>query len=325
MVLTRYAAKGWRMNEELRARALAHGGVLSSHVIAQLAIGGREVEACVRDGSLQRVRNGAFVLGEALAEANPTEGYRLRVAAVLLGRAAPSKQKRPEGVVRASHHAGVAVHGLPLFGCDLGVIDLDAKVVHGSRRGMVRVHAEHKGDVIAQVQGVLASSVATCLVQTAAASGVTAGVVAMDTALHEDLVTREAVKERAAAMDLRYGARAVDLMLEFADPACESPGESRTRLILRSLGLVFVAQAEIRVAGFHARVDFLIGRVIVEFDGAVKYAGASGREELMREKRREDELRRLGYEIVRLTWADLADPARVGRLIREAQVRAQRR
>jgi len=313
------------MNEELRARALAHGGVLSGHVIGQVGIAEGEVDAYLRVGSLHRVRNGAFILGEALAEANPTEAYRLKVAAVLLGRAAPSKRKRPQGVVRASHHAGVAVHGLPLFGCDLNVIDVDANVAHSSRRGMVRVHRQQAGDLTAMVQGVYASSLATCLVQTAAASGVTAGVVAMDAALHDHLVTREAVRERAAAMGLRYGAKAVDLMVELADPACESPGESRTRLILRSLGMVFVPQAEVRVAGFHARVDFLIGKVIVEFDGAVKYAGASGREELMREKRREDELRRLGYEIVRLTWADLADPARVGRLIREAQVRAQRR
>lgn len=318
------AEAGW-MNEELRARALAHGGVLSSHVIGQLGMGSREVEACVRDTSLHRVRHGAFVLGEALAEANPSESYRLKVAAVLLARAAPSKQKRPQGVVRASHHAGVAVHGLPLFDCDLGVVDLDAKVAHGSRRGIVRVHRQREGDVVAMVRGVRASSVATCLVQTAAKSGVTAGVVAMDAALHEGLVSREAVRERAAAMNLRYGARAVDLMLEFADPACESPGESRTRLILRSLGIVFVAQAEIKDDGFYARVDFLVGKVVVEFDGAVKYASASGRAELMREKRREDELRRLGYEIVRLTWADLADPVRVGRLIREAQARARRR
>ena len=312
------------MKEELRARALAHGGVLSSHVIGQLGISDREIEGYLRDTSLHRVRQGAFVLGEALAQANPTEAYRLKVAAVLLARAAPSRQKRPQGVVRASHHAGVAVHGLPLFDCDLAVVDLDAQVAHASRRGIVRVHRQREGDVIAMVKGVRASSVATCLVQTAATSGVTAGVVALDAALHQELVSREAVRERADAMDLRYGARAVDLMLEFADPACESPGESRTRLILRSLGIVFVAQAEIRDEGFFARVDFLVGKVVVEFDGAMKYAGATVRGELMREKRREDELRRLGYEIVRLTWADLADPARVGRLIREAQARARR-
>lgn len=313
------------MNEELRSRGLARGGVLSSRVIAQLGLGARDVDACLRDGSLHRVRKGAFILGEALAQATPTEAYRLGVAAVLLARAAPSGLKPRQDMARASHHAGAAVHGLPLFDCNLDVIDLDANVAHASRRGIVRVHRQHDGDVVAMVQGVKASSLATCLVQTAATSGVTAGVVAMDAALHQGLVSRAAVRERAAEMDLRYGAGKVDLMVELADPACESPGESRARLILRSLGLVFVAQAEIRAPGFLARVDFLIGRVVVEFDGAIKYADASGRAELVREKRREDELRRLGYEIVRLTWADLADPARVGRLIREAQVRAMRR
>jgi len=65
------------------------------------------------------------------------------------------------------------------------------------------------------------------------------------------------------------------------------------------------------------RVDFLFraAAVIVEFDGAVKYAGAEGREALVREKRREDALRVMGYRVVRLVWADLADPARVARLL----------
>ena len=53
----------------------------------------------------------------------------------------------------------------------------------------------------------------------------------------------------------------------------------------------------------------------VEFDGAVKYSGADGRQALVDEKHREDELRRLGYRVVRLTWRDLADPERVARLL----------
>ncbi|CAN7501514.1 hypothetical protein [Knoellia sp. LjRoot47] len=307
------------MDEELRDRALAHGGVIASHVMDALGVGGRTVDRCVREGSLERVRPGCFVLTEALSGVSASEAYRLRVAAVLLGRAAPGRE--PRGPARASHHAGLAVHGLPLFGCDLGVIDLACDVVHGSRQGLVRVHPTPEGDVLARVRGVLTSSVASCVVQTAAASGVTAGVVALDAALHERLVTLDAMRRRFDAMRPRYGARAVARTIELADPLCESPGETRTRLILRSLGMVYVAQAEIRAGGFLARVDFLVGRVVVEFDGAMKYAGAQGRDALVREKRREDELRRLGYEIVRLTWADLADPARVGRLIREAQAR----
>lgn len=74
-----------------------------------------------------------------------------------------------------------------------------------------------------------------------------------------------------------------------------------------------------RTGAFIARVDFLFraARVVVEFDGAVKYAGADGRDALVREKRREDALRALGYRVVRLTWADLRRPERVRALLGE--------
>ena len=71
------------------------------------------------------------------------------------------------------------------------------------------------------------------------------------------------------------------------------------------------------------RVDFLFRaqRTIVEFDGLVKYGGADGRPALIDEKRREDALRSLGYQVVRLTWRDLHDPALVGRLVSAAFAR----
>ena len=61
-------------------------------------------------------------------------------------------------------------------------------------------------------------------------------------------------------------------------------------------------------------------RLIVEFDGKVKYAGKfgqSGTDALFAEKKREDEIRELtGYRILRLTWEDLAHPARIVARIR---------
>ena len=76
-------------------------------------------------------------------------------------------------------------------------------------------------------------------------------------------------------------------------------------------------------AGFIGRVDLLVGtRVVVEFDGAVKYDGLDGRRALMEEKRREERLRDAGFRILRVTWRDLADPvtlvARVRSLLRAA-------
>ncbi len=58
----------------------------------------------------------------------------------------------------------------------------------------------------------------------------------------------------------------------------------------------------------------------------MKYAGAAaaGQAALVAEKAREDAIRRLGYVVLRLTWSDLLDPARVLRLVQEARMLARR-
>jgi very-short-patch-repair endonuclease len=69
-------------------------------------------------------------------------------------------------------------------------------------------------------------------------------------------------------------------------------------------------------------VDFLVDeRVVIEFDGLVKYDGHEGQAALAAEKRREDRLRAAGYEVIRLTWADLDHPERVVLLVRQARAR----
>jgi very-short-patch-repair endonuclease len=77
--------------------------------------------------------------------------------------------------------------------------------------------------------------------------------------------------------------------------------------------------------GFIARVDFFFPdqNTVVEFDGLTKYADGSA-ETLVREKIREDRLRALGLEVVRITWADLAHPSRTAMRIREAFARSRR-
>jgi hypothetical protein len=59
--------------------------------------------------------------------------------------------------------------------------------------------------------------------------------------------------------------------------------------------------------------------LLVEFDGRQKYAQA---QDLWDEKRREDRIRSMGWEVVRLTRADLRDPATVRRRIERALARA---
>ena len=147
------------------------------------------------------------------------------------------------------------------------------------------------------------------------------GVVASDHGLREGLFDRSDLE--AAAAQVRGWPRSgrVQAMLPLVDARSESPGESRLRVHLQVAGISVVPQVVIwdEEGEFVARVDFVVEgtKVVVEFDGKVKYRDGDG-DTLFLEKRREDRLRRLGYTVVRVTWADLARPDRVIAWIRRA-------
>jgi very-short-patch-repair endonuclease len=114
-------------------------------------------------------------------------------------------------------------------------------------------------------------------------------------------------------------------MLRLCDARSESVGETRLRLMLVAAGLPVRSQVRISDGGtVFARVDLLVeDRVVVEFDGAVKYAGDVSGRTLFEEKRREDRLRELGFEVVRVTWADLERPQIVLDRVHAAIARAR--
>jgi very-short-patch-repair endonuclease len=212
-----------------------------------------------------------------------------------------------------------------VVGARLDVVDVTGPVSRVRSAGGVRVHPPMPGVAAVDVGGCRAVPVADAIAQVAVRHAREPVVVAADAALHRQLASRAelvAALERAGHQDsVRRAAR----WLELADAAAESVGETRTRLLLRDLGhdvrsQVRIADDEGKLVG---RVDLLVeGRVVVEFDGIVKYEGADGRAALVAEKRREDRLRALGFEVVRLTWADLERPEVVDRLIRSALDRA---
>jgi hypothetical protein len=73
-----------------------------------------------------------------------------------------------------------------------------------------------------------------------------------------------------------------------------------------------------------AFVDFYFGppyNTVVEFDGRQKY-GSDNVDVVLREKWREDAIRELGHQFVRVVWTDLKTPARTAARIRQAFARA---
>lgn len=128
--------------------------------------------------------------------------------------------------------------------------------------------------------------------------------------------------EAADRLPLLTHRRRAAAVLGHADRRSESPGESwcRWELIQRRIPLPDL-QVPIRDASgtLLARVDALWpnARLILEFDGHLKYGGDRGQQALVQEKRREDRLRAHGYGMVRVVWRDLHDFDPVARRIVE--------
>lgn len=216
--------------------------------------------------------------------------------------------------------SALLARGIRVWGVDLATIHVLRPVDRSVRVGCFRVR-QWTGQPVTSSDLGPAVSVATALATHATEHGIAQGVVSADHALHEGLLTRADLE---SAIDVvkgwRYGSRAV-AALAFADGRRESVGESRCALDLMLAGFVADPQVEVRdpQGRFVGRVDFRIRgtNVIVEFDGRLKYDSGDP-SVLWAEKRREDELRRLGYVVVRITWADLERPGAVAAKVRSA-------
>jgi very-short-patch-repair endonuclease len=275
-----------------------------------------QLDGLVRSGHLVRVRRGAYVLRAAHEAAGPEDRYRLRTRAVLRTRPA---------LDAASHHAALLLAGVDTYGVGLDTVDLLSAVQAPRVRAGIRTHPSTGVDVEVG-DGWRRATLPVALCQVAGGSGVVAAVSSMDDALHDGRCTTAGL---VAAIDQlpEHHRAAAERAISLTDAACESVGETRTRLLLRDLGFAVQSQQTLRHGrGFVGRVDFLVaGLVVVEFDGLVKYAGQDGRAALAAEKARESAIVDLGYEVVRLVWADLANPALVARRIRVALARAAAR
>lgn len=299
-----------------RARALlaANGQTCTTEQLQAVDIDEMSVAQMVRERSLVRLRRGLFAAGESWRGATPEVQLALRTRAVLLDRPGAA----------ASHASAAVIHELPLWGA-VTVVDLVSATPRRRVRSGVRLHPWPPAVDAVTVDGLRVMPVSVTIAQMSLVSGTVPTLVCLDRALHEGKVTTAAVAEAGEALGMGPRGRArLQRVLERSDAGCESVGETRTRVLLVDLGLQVRSQVNIRDDdGLVGRVDFLVGeRVVVEFDGMVKYGGADGRRALQAEKAREDRLRAAGYVVVRLVWADLDHPERVLDLVRRAIRRA---
>lgn len=304
------------MHELLRQR-LAANELITTADAGACGIGHHALARLVRSGLLHRLRRGAFVDPETWKSRTPEQRHLLRCRATLPHHA--------DGAL--SHTSAMVAHGLAVFSVDLDVIHLSR--TGGTRRGRqggVQIHPALPSGAFTTAAGLPACTAAVAALQVADWHGPRAGMVAAESALHHGACTSADLGRARDLVRLGRGRAHADLVVDLAGPLSESPGETLTRLLLHTIGLP-APQQQARVAladGRTARVDFLLPQwdVVIEFDGAVKYEGADGRAELIREKHREDAIRAAGLQVVRLTWPDLDQPARVRTLVLDARSRA---
>jgi hypothetical protein len=294
------------MNPKLSVLTAARRGWFSRSDAVEAGYSDSELRRRLRDGRWMRLTRDVYVEPGGWPDELPWE--RARRLHLMMTRAVVDRMG-PEAIV--SHQSAAVLHGLPTWGLDLSRVHVTRNARRTRSDKTAIVHRSPIGpDEVTEVDGVRVTTPARSIAETACVTSYEVGVVLGDAALHLDLTTPDRLVTTADRHKQWIGSPAARAAARFADGLSESVGESRLRVLMANEGLptprlqVEIRDEQGRLIG---RVDFLLpGNLIVEFDGALKYA--EGADAVLSEKWREDGLRALGYRIVRTCWADLGQP-----------------
>lgn len=307
------------MDPRLLAICATHGVFLRREAI-ELGYRDDTIKAMTDRGIWHRVRRGAYVPGETWRAADARERYRLFCLAAV-------RQSKTD--VIPSHASAVPFHEGPIWGLDVRIAHLTR--VDGNTGRKEAGIQQHRGviadgDVVSIGPHQVMSATRTALEVTSVAP-VEASLSVVDDFLHRKLTTAAALAERYESMVHWPDTMRTDLVLRLADGRSESVGETRTRYLCWRESLPKPdLQVEIfdERGVFVARVDFAWPEhgVFLEFDGREKYLkyrrkGESVQDAVLREKRREELVCAItGWRCIRITWADLENPALIALRIR---------
>lgn len=286
----------------------------------------REITRLVSSGEWHRLRRGAYVATAVWQQADELQRHGLLATAVV-------KQARTEVVL--SHVSALPAYDAPLWNLRLDLVHVtrtDRRA--GRHEAGVRQHQGVliPGDVI-EWQGLKVTSPTRTALDITTVAGTEESLCVVNHLLHTGLTTLEEMARRYESMSRNPYTLRTDLVMRLAEPRMESVGESRSHFLFWRHGLP-APQPQFVVRDLLgrevARLDFAWPEygVWLEFDGREKYTkylrqGESTTAAVLREKRREDRVRELtGWRCIRITWADLLDPAGTAARIRAVLVAA---
>jgi hypothetical protein len=301
-------------NEVVMAAA-QRGGVLLTRDLAGKDLCSDDIEVAVK--GLHRLRRGAYLIEAPDA---PRERHR---------QLARSAAMQHPGDPVISHVSAAVLHDFAVEERHLGWVHLTLAEARGGRRNGIHTHlADLHSSEVSTIDGVAVTSPRRTVIDCARMLPLVEAVVIADQALSKKFVELADLIADAKSLGRRPGGRAARHAMSLADPGGESPGETRTRLILVRGGFELDTQVEICDADdvFIGRVDMKLRNspVVIEFDGRVKY-GLNGDVEAAywSEKLRDDELHEAGHPTVRVVWKHLVRPGGVLRRVEAAVDRAE--
>lgn len=211
-----------------------------------------------------------------------------------------------------SHISAALIHGLPVAYPVTHHIEV---VRSGTNRRFKSIHV--RGGTIPKnhrlkVRGTEVTTLERTLIDVARTYNPDISVSMLDSALRRGLTTMEKILTTLSQCFESRNTKKVHLALDLADARRESPAESIAAVRFFQHGITgLVPQVEFDAASLHSRlrVDFChkAARLIIEIDGIGKLYLGSGvpRDELERERRREQWLRDQDWRVVRISWKEL--------------------
>jgi very-short-patch-repair endonuclease len=282
-----------------------------------VATGATEPEIRRAVDGLQRIAAGTYA---DLRGLSGRERHLLRTRAVL---------GRVTNVV-ASHVSAAVLWDLPLPGERLGTVHVSRvppRTARPTSTSRYRMHSPLvSDDETTTLHGLRATGAVRTVTDCVRLLDPDWGVAIADAALHRGLVTGEALSDAARGIGRLKGSRRVRLLPGRVSALAESPAESLLRLRLIRLGYRPREQVSLPSVPGSPRVDFLVDpSVVVEFDGRGKYSiGGDPERAHWEDKQRHDRLVDAGFEVVHVTWDQLADElalqVRIERALRRARV-----
>ena len=275
----------------------------------------RAIAKLVSDGTLVKLRHGAYAAASRWTSADEAGRVRLVSRAVL-------RQSHAELIV--SHASAMAEYGGPLWKLPVENTHVTRTDGRAGRReaGVVQHQGLLLPEDVVERNGVRVTSAVRTAIDVTTVADVEPALVTVNHLLHAGLAAKEDLWQRYSLMENHPFTLTTDLVIRLADARIESVGESRTFYMLWRHS-VPAPEPQLAITDGDgremARLDFAWPerKRWLEFDGRQKYlkflrGGESVTDAVIREKRREEMICELtGWRCIRITWADLADPVRL--------------